>query len=285
MKLPYLFLFEFMDQRWLPSSLRNTCRDILEGVNSFPFRSYYKKIMDLVLKSVKGTGISSIVELGAGTAPVTRRLAKRVEGKGISLVPTDIHPQRDIFKKLQKRYRGRIEPRMEPVDFSKEMEFSPLSLFVLSASFHHIPKENRSFLLNKLVKQGHSVLIAETLRRNMASIILVLLSPLAALFIPLLMIHRPGTFLRIFWTWVFPLAPLLLVWDGVVSCFRQWDEKEWNDSLALLKNIEVKESKVYFGYSIRLLSSGKKRIKETRIKQAKPQIMNQDVSSVFSDLS
>ena len=37
---------------------------------------------------------------------------------------------------------------------------------------------------------------------------------------------------RLFFTYVLPLIPLLLLWDGIVSCFRVYAGPEWETILA-----------------------------------------------------
>ena len=34
------------------------------------------------------------------------------------------------------------------------------------------------------------------------------------------------------WCWLIPLVPFISLWDGIVSCLRQWTEAEWRQGLA-----------------------------------------------------
>ena len=70
MALPHLF--EFMDQSWVPVGLRSTLREILECGNDRPFRTKTQWVKDESRRGRGERGDSEIVELGAGTAPITR---------------------------------------------------------------------------------------------------------------------------------------------------------------------------------------------------------------------
>jgi hypothetical protein len=83
------------------------------------------------------------------------------------------------------------------------------------------------------ILSAHRVAVFEPLRRNPASFFLCLFGFVPAIRAPLLFWNRrPGNFRRLFWCWLFPLATMIIVWDGVVSCLRCWTEKEWRDHLA-----------------------------------------------------
>lgn len=225
--MPVLHLFEFMDQEWVPSGLRTTLREILECGNDRPFRPYYGWVKDAVLHAARDGGFRSIVELGAGTAPITRLLAEDPSVDGFRLIPCDRNPDRVMYQRLEERYPGRVAPIYGPVDFSRPRTWDPDTLLFLSATLHHVPAPARAEVLRSLTSSARRVMIFEPLRRDLLSIVFVFFSIVPALILPLWYIRRPGTLRRVFWCWLLPLAPLLFWWDGIVSCLRQWGEREW----------------------------------------------------------
>lgn len=218
-------LFEFMDQEWLPKSLRATLRDILECGNSRPFRGYYDWVTDETLRAAKETGCKQIVELGAGTAPVTRHLMKRIAANpdlaALKLVPCDLNPDERLYRKLEAEGHGYVAPLYESVDFGQRRAWEPKTLLVLSATLHHLPEPHRSRALKALAKSADQVLVFEPLRKTIASMLFCVLSIIPALLTPLVYIRRPNPLRRAIWCWALPIAPLMFVWDGVVSCLRQ----------------------------------------------------------------
>jgi hypothetical protein len=232
MKCP--FLFEFMDLAWVPSSLRATIHDVLDCCLGPSPRRYYEWVAREILNLVEDGSAKTIVELGAGTAPITRELVKHLSGrKGISLRVSDLYPNIALYQTLEQKYPDLIQTDRRSVDFSRPMDFPAGSLLVLSGTFHHVPLEARLDALKAL--SVYRVAIFEPLRRNSASFFLSLLGFFPGLATPIQFWNqRPGNWRRVLWCWLVPLAPLIIVWDGVVSCLRCWTEEEWKENLALV---------------------------------------------------
>jgi hypothetical protein len=226
-----MHLFEFMDQAWMPGSLRATLRDILECGNSWPFRGYYDWIVREVIRAANQQGCETVVELGAGTAPITRHLLQHAEAGSLRMVVCDANPDFDVYRELERVSEGRIQPVFAPVDFAQPQQWPENSMLVLSATLHHVPPEYRGSVLNALRSSENPVLIFEPLRRTILSAFFVLLSLFPAILTPLRFATRPEYGRRFLWCWLVPVAPLMFVWDGIVSCVRQWTDAEWKAAL------------------------------------------------------
>jgi hypothetical protein len=229
MQLPHLF--EFMDLPWLPGSLRSTLRDILECGNSRPFRRYYDWVAEEVATTAKQERCELIVELGAGTAPVTRRLAKFFRAGEIILSPCDLNPDVPAFKELESQFPAMVQPIYTPVDFSQPKNWDRVTLAFLSATLHHVPSPVRTKVLGALAASGCRVMVFEPLNKNWQSVLFVFASLVPALLVPLWFLLRPGRLRRFVWCWLVPVAPLLFWWDGWITCLRQWSDVEWNRAL------------------------------------------------------
>jgi len=228
-KLPHLF--EFMDQPWLPDSLAATLREILSCGNAAPFRRYYSWVADKAVEIVRRHGSRHIVELGAGTAPITRELVRNPAVGDATLIVCDARPDRATYEALQKQYPDKIAARLEPVDFSLPHQWPKDTLLILSGTFHHIPDKDRRKVLTALTDSADVVVIAEPLRKTLSSVAFVFLSIVPAILLPLWYIRRPGRLRRVFWCWLLPVAPIMFWWDGLVSCIRMWRNREWLDNL------------------------------------------------------
>ena len=226
-----MHLFEFMDLKWVPTSLRSTIRDALDSCLGAAPRRYYEWVAREILELVEREPAGTIVELGAGTAPITQALAEALRGReNICLRVSDLYPDKALYQALEKMYPGMVRAELGPTNFSHPMDFPPGSLLVLSAAFHHLPPSQRAEVLKNL--SGHRVAVFEPLRCRPSSFFLCLFGFLPAIGTPVLFWNRrPGNFRRVFWCWLFPLATMIIVWDGLVSCMRCWTEKEWKDHL------------------------------------------------------
>ena len=220
-------LFEFMDLDWLPVSLRNVLREILECGNAKPFRPYYDSAAAIASETATKTGSDHIVELGAGTAPLTRRLA--AEGRDRKLTVCDFNPDETTYRELQSEYPESVHPIYESVDFSKHREWPPGTLLVLSATLHHLPREAREQTLKAMTSSADAVLVIEPLRRTISSLLFVLLSAIPAVILPIWFLGRPNRWQRFLWCWLIPVAPLMFLWDGWMSCLRQWPDQDYRD--------------------------------------------------------
>jgi hypothetical protein len=226
-----LHLFEFMDLEWLPASLRRTLRESLECAFSRLFRGYYAWVAEQVLAEATGGSYTTLVELGAGPAPITRRLANDPRTAALRLVPCDINPDQPVYEELAKRYPEKVVPRYDPVDLAQPHSWGPGALLFLSASFHHVPPGSRAAVLRRLTDSAERVMVFEPLRHTFGSLLFALGSFVPALVTPLWLLRRPGRLGRFFWCWLLPVAPLLISWDGVVSWLRMWREADWKDAL------------------------------------------------------
>jgi hypothetical protein len=222
-----------MDARWVPRSLRLTLREALDcTLSAFRRPPYYDHVAQIVTELAKRQEHSSIVELGAGTAPLTRRLAARSDLPAeVKLVITDLEPDPVVYHQLEKAHPSTVYALREAVDFLQPLPFNRDALLVFSASFHHIPPALRRQVLQNL--RGQRVLVAEPIVNDLRMKLGNLL-----LFIPILATplwaarhHTPGHIRRVVWCWLLPFAIPCLIWDGIISCLRCWTIQEWEAEL------------------------------------------------------
>jgi hypothetical protein len=106
----------------------------------------------------------------------------------------------------------------------------------LFTSFHHFaPAEARAILQNA-VDAGESIGIFEIARRAPSTIGLVFaFALLLSLCTPWI---RPFRWSRLFWTYLIPIIPFVLLFDGVVSCLRTYRPEELRDLVEKLTTNE-----------------------------------------------
>jgi hypothetical protein len=226
-----MHLFEFNDLPHIPRSIRQTLLELMELCNR-GFRSFNQRAAREALDRARQEGCQAIVELGAGGAPLTRLLTEDARLAGIRLVPCDLFPDAASYSALEESYPGVVKPILTPVDYSEAHDFGPGALAVLVGTFHHIPPALRSKTLRALTKSAGRVVVFEPLRNTPLSIFLVFFSIVPALLLPLSGMGSRGTWRRILWCWLVPLVPCVFLWDGVVSCLRQWGPRRWKRELS-----------------------------------------------------
>lgn len=225
-----MHLFEFHDLPNVPATIRLTLLDILAFCNG-PVRDYYGGICLTIVEQAATHGLRTVVELGAGTAPLTTHLAALPAARGLRLVACDLYPDVEHYRQLAARHPDQVQGIVEPIDFTQRHDWGPDALLVLNATFHHIPPELRGQTLAALTQSSTRVLVFEPIQNNLVSMFLALTSFFPAIVSPL-WLTRPGVLRRVLWCWLIPIAPVMFVWDAVVSCLRQWRADRWQAELA-----------------------------------------------------
>ena len=100
-------------------------------------------------------------------------------------------------------------------------------------SFHHFSPQEARAVLQNAVDADEGIGIFEVTRRAPATIALMLL------WVFLLIICTPWIlpfhWSRLFWTYLVPIVPLVLLFDGVVSCLRTYRPGELRAMVAELR--------------------------------------------------
>jgi hypothetical protein len=236
--------FQFNASPATPAFLHRTEMEIIEFCNA-RFRNCYEQLADAVLDHARNQGLTTVVELGAGCAPITQRLAADERAAGVQFVVCDLIPNREAFHELERRFPGRVSAIYEPVDFSVPRDWGPQTLLVLSAAFHHVPVERRTAALQALCNSAGGVMIFATVRKTVWCMFCACFVLVPALLLPLGLLERPGRLRRCLWCWVVPLAPLMMLWDGVGGCLRHWTACEWRaagSAASLSRELTVRET-------------------------------------------
>jgi hypothetical protein len=226
-----MFLFEFNDSPWLNWWFRQTLFEIMEVCNT-RFRRFDKEVASQSLEIATANHLTTIVEMGAGHAPVTRALTELKESDGITLTPCDLLPQQAVYADLEARFPGKVQPRYDSVDLTRVNDWPPGTLLVVASSFHHIPFTSRRQAIRVLTQSADRVAVFEPIKRSASSMALTLTAVVPCLLLPLVLIRRPGFVRRVVTCWLVPIVPLMFLWDAMVSCLRCWPDATWRAVLS-----------------------------------------------------
>jgi hypothetical protein len=92
------------------------------------------------------------------------------------------------------------------------------------SAFHHFAPDDARRVLADAAAGGSGIAIFEATRRDAKTILITLLTPLIVLLATPFI--RPFRWSRLFWTYVLPAIPLVVLFDGVVSCLRTYTTDE-----------------------------------------------------------
>jgi hypothetical protein len=148
---------------------------------------------------------------------------------------TDKYPNLRAFQNVRAASGNHIAFCPDSVDATKVPD--ELQGFrTMFTSFHHFAPEEARAILQNAVDAGQSIGIFEITRRAPSTISLMFPWALMSfVFTPLI---RPFRWLRLLCTYVVPIIPLVLLFDGVVSCLRTYRPQELREIIKKLSGIE-----------------------------------------------
>lgn len=226
--------FEFGDQQWFPSFLRDYETDFLRflAVKAKLF-SPAKPILEEMIHQQNCTQLIDIASGGGGS--VTALFEEmRQENPELKLLLTDYFPNIPAFQQEIKDKKGvsycekSIDARKVPTELK--------GLRTQFLSFHHFKPNDAVLILQNAVDSNSPIAIFEGQERTFASILAMALSPISVLLTtPFIRPFRLG---RILFTYFIPILPLIVCWDGIISSLRTYNEHEMQDLIQQVKGNE-----------------------------------------------
>lgn len=230
---------EIHEQAWFPKFLRDEVLDSLQSV--FRLGKIYDPIASRLGAAVTAAGARRLIDLCSGGGgpwvSMHRALAMQNSGQHLDICLTDKYPNIGAFQSARAASGGTISYCAEPVDATTIP--SGLEGFrVLFTSFHHFAPDQAAAILQNAVKDRQGIAIFEAARRRPLSILLTFLVPLGALLtVPII---RPFRISRLFWTYLIPVIPFVLWFDGILSCLRAYSPAELSQLISRLEANDYK---------------------------------------------
>lgn len=253
---------ELHEQRWFPSSLRDDVTDAMQfGFNLLRAYAPIAPLLQSVIDS-GGNGAStpqsstgqsptgqsptgqSIVDMCSGgggpwldLAPQLRSRDATGDSAGLQVWLTDKYPNLNAFRSVSASSDHLITFYPEPVDAMK-VPAALKGLRTMFTSFHHFAPEDARAILQNAVDAGESIGIFEATRRAPLTMGLIFAGIL------LMFVHtpriRPFRWSRLLWTYLIPVIPLVLLFDGVVSCLRTYRPRELREMVEKLTSCQYR---------------------------------------------
>jgi hypothetical protein len=221
MPLPRLHLFELEDQPWFPDLLRRGLTDYLATITARtgPYAPVVAPLTEL---------------LAAQPAPRVRDFCSGAGGPWPQLLPELREAVPHLTLELSDAFPNiaALDQFMDsdPVSYRR----TPLrptdawptgaSLATFFSSFHHFRPTEAREILRQAVATETPVAVFEVTQRSARALALMCLAPIAVLFLTPTI--RPFRWWRLLLTYVLPVLPLVILWDGLVSCWRTYRPDE-----------------------------------------------------------
>lgn len=239
-------LFEFEDQKWFPGFLRDYGTDFLQFLSNKT--KLYKPVVPVIERGLRESGTNDIVDLGSGGGGGLLWLNSELKktNPNLKILLTDFYPNIKAFE-FTKRQADNFEYISTSIDARKVPE-SLKGFRTQFLSLHHFKPHDAKQILQNAVDSRSVIGIFEAQERSVPSILAMLFSPISVILATPFI--RPFKFGRLIFTYLIPIVPLFVLWDGVVSSLRTYSVKEMK---VLVDQLENNEN---FEWEIKRVKSG-----------------------------
>ncbi len=226
---------ELEDESWFPTFLRDYGTDYLQFlVNATGF---YKDLVPTMQRGLAKAKQKVVVDIAAGGGGGWKKLGPDLKAAepDVKVILTDFFPNLPAFKALAAKDPNLYTFRTESVnalDVPKDLQ----GLRTQFLSFHHFRPEDATKILQNAVDCQSPILIVEATERNVGNVIKMISTLLISPF--LIPFSGPLKFGRLFFTYIIPILPLFIAWDGVASVFRSYHPAEVEAMAKGLKNAD-----------------------------------------------
>jgi hypothetical protein len=214
---------ELHEQPWFPRSVRDEITDALQfGLNLL---TVYAPIAPMLQSAIDSTQSRSIVDMCSGGGGPWLDLSRKRRGdvQVLRISLTDKYPNLRAFQNFRAASENQITFHPDSVDAMK-VPHELKGFRTMFTSFHHFPPEEARAILQNAVDASQSIGVFEITRRALSTISLMF--PWALLLFVFTPLIRPFRWSRLLWTYVVPIIPFVLLFDGVVSCLRTYRPQE-----------------------------------------------------------
>jgi SAM-dependent methyltransferase len=216
-----LHLLELEDQPWFPDTWRRFAVDHLSFVEELV--DAYRPLTGIARELLEQAPARRLVDLcaGAGAAPSALARALAREGEGCEVVLTDLFPNLAAFRERAREPGVSFEAA--PVD-ATAVPAHLVGVRTLFNALHHLPPAAARGVLQDAAERRQPLLVVESVGRTFSGVVLVALITLGALALPAFV--RPFSWRRLAYSWLFPVVPFVVLFDGLVSCLRVYSPAE-----------------------------------------------------------
>jgi len=227
--MKHMHLIEIGDEEWCPRSIRHGVTDYCRFVAEL--FGAYNPIAPLLARALQRTGARHVLDLGSGAAGPWLRLQPllRESGVDVTVCLSDHNPDLVAFERARRLSQQAVTFHPAPVDATQVP--SELSGFrTMFSAFHHLRPDQARAVLADAVARGEGIGLFECGDRSFMTLGGLLGTPVVVLLVvPFI---EPFRWSRLFWTYVVPVLPLVLLFDVIVSWLRLYSEAELRELTA-----------------------------------------------------
>ena len=250
--------FEFIDLPWVPNIFRDGATDYLDFF--FDQIGFYKKENEAFSIFIREKQIQSITDIASGGGGGILSLYPLLQND-ISIQLSDKYPNEQCITKIIQKKLPNVQYLSTPIDGMSTEDLSRITtdICTMFGALHHYTPQQVELLLTNVAEQQKTIAIVDVTANDMLRKIpkallifpwilnMLVLFLFTWIFTPFL---RPITWWRLLFTYVLPIIPLVIAWDGTVSALRAYSAVD-------IQAIFDKISNRYPQYSLHIETSDK----------------------------
>lgn len=189
----------------------------------------YRGAAPLLARALGSVGETRIVDLCSGGGGPWLDLVRRIPAAGgprPRVLLTDRFPNQAAFARLQAVSDGAIAGTQDPVS-AMAVPARLTGFRTLFTALHHFRPDDAHAILADAVGAGQGIAVFEVTSRTPLALLGILFLPLLVLLLTPFI--RPFRWSRLLWTYLVPVLPLTVWFDGTVSCLRTYTAEELRD--------------------------------------------------------
>ncbi len=215
-------LFELEDQAWFPAALRVAVTRYIVAFHRLLGTA--DEIAALAARALEESGARQIHDLGSGQggpqADVLAALRRRPNLESVTITLSDLYPSPEAAAACADV--AGLSYRPEPLDAAAPGPLPP-GLRTMICSLHHLRPEAARAVLGDAARARQPFLAYEISDNGAPAALWWTAIPAAALLVPFVTLWvRPLSLLQLALTYLLPLLPLCIGWDGAVSNLRTY---------------------------------------------------------------
>jgi hypothetical protein len=221
-------LLEIHEQSWCPRVIRDATTAFLGFVATVGRQ--YDRVAPMLRVAVDAVRAERIVDLcsgGGGPWPRLERVINRDRQPPLTILLTDRFPHCDVRRFANERIRY-VDRPVDATQTPPEL----VGFRTLFTSFHHFKPAAARAILRDAARRGQGIAIFEQTARTLPAALFMLALPVLV-FVSAPFV-RPFRWTHFFWTCLVPVVPLVLSFDGIVSCLRTYTRDELREMTASL---------------------------------------------------
>ena len=228
-------LVEIEDLDWCPRPVRDGGTDWLAFMANKA--AMFAGAAPKIRAAMQAAGTSDVIDLcSGGGGPWLTLEAELAKSGPVSVTLSDLHPNIEALGRVRDQTNGRVRVRPDRVD-ATDVPPELGGVRTMFNAFHHFPPELASRILADAVAKRRPIAIFEgASRRGLGFVAIPMQLPLLALFTPFV---RPFRWSRLALTYLLPLIPALVVFDGTMSFLRLYLEEDLRELIRTVPGNET----------------------------------------------